>query len=55
MQSPKTKLSKHEIAEAWIRITIQLWWKNLIRMNIGQNSSGDINQSFKFKVSPDAM
>ena len=50
MQSTQTKLSEREIAEAWAKITIQLWRKNLTRMKIGQNSSGDLNRSFKFKV-----
>ena len=50
MQSTQSKLSEREIAEAWAKITIQLWRKNLNRMKIGQNSSGDLNQSFKFKV-----
>jgi hypothetical protein len=50
MQSPQPKLSEREIAEAWAKITIQLWRKNLIRMKIGQNSSGDLNRSFKFKI-----
>ena len=46
----KPKLSEREIAEAWAKITIQLWRKNLTRMKIGQNSSGDLNRSFKYKV-----
>jgi hypothetical protein len=50
MQNSQPKLSEHEIAEAWAKITIQLWRKNLTRMKIGQNSSGDLNRSFKFKV-----
>jgi hypothetical protein len=51
MQSnPQPKLSEREIAEAWTKITVQLWRKNLTRMKIGQNSSGDLYQSFKYKV-----
>ena len=50
MQIPQPKLSEREIAEAWAKITIQLWRKNLPRMKVGQNSSGDLNRSFKFKV-----
>ena len=50
MQSTQTKLSEREIADAWDKITIQLWRKNLARMKIGQNSSGDLNRSFKYKV-----
>jgi hypothetical protein len=47
MQSPQSKLSEREIAEDWAKITIQLWRKNLTRMKIGQNFSGDIYRSFK--------
>jgi len=50
MQSTQPKLSEREIAEAWAKITIQLWRKNLTRMKIGYNSSGDLNRSFKYKV-----
>jgi hypothetical protein len=50
MQSPQSKLFDREIAEAWAKITIQLWRKTLTRMKIGQNSSGDLNRSFKYKV-----
>ena len=50
MQTAQFKLSEREIAEAWAKITIQLWRKNLARMKIGQNSSGKLNRSFKFKV-----
>ena len=50
MQTSKTKLSERDIAEAWAKITIQLWRKNMSRMKIGQNSSGDLYRSFKFKV-----
>jgi hypothetical protein len=50
MQSPQSKLSEREIAESWAKITIQLWRKNLSRLKIGQNSSGDLYRSFKFKV-----
>ena len=50
MQTSLSKLSEREIAEAWANITIQLWRKNLSRMKIGQNSSGDLNRSFKYKV-----
>jgi hypothetical protein len=50
MQTSQNKLSEHQIAEAWAKITIQLWRKNLNRMKIGQNSSGELNRSFKFKV-----
>jgi hypothetical protein len=50
MQSPQSKLSERQIAEAWAKITIQLWKKNMSRMKIGQNSSGDLYRSFKFKV-----
>jgi len=50
MQSPQTKLTEQEIAEALAKITIQLWRKNLTRMKIGQNSYGDLNRSFKYKV-----
>ena len=50
MQNPHSKLSEREIAEAWAKITIQLWRKNLTRMKIGQNSSGDLTRSFKYKV-----
>jgi len=50
MQSSQPKLSEREIAEAWTKITIQLWRKNLNRMKIGQNSSGDLNRSFMYKV-----
>ena len=46
MQNSQSKLSEHEIAEAWAKITIQLWRKNLSRMKIGQNSSGDLYRSF---------
>ena len=46
----KPKLSEREIADAWAKITIQLWRKNLSRMKIGQNSSGDLHRSFKYKV-----
>jgi hypothetical protein len=50
MQNSPAKLSESQIAEAWAKITIQLWRKNLSRMKIGQNSSGDLYRSFKFKV-----
>ena len=50
MQSTQSYLSEHEIAQAWAKITIQLWRKNLTRMKICQNSYGDLNRSFKFKV-----
>jgi len=50
MQTPQPKLSEREIAEAWAKITVQPWRKNLARMKIGQNSSGDLNRSFKYKV-----
>jgi len=50
MQSTQPKLSETEIAEVWAKITIQLWRKNLTQMKIGQNSSGDLNRSFKYKV-----
>lgn len=50
MQNSQPKLSEREIAEAWAKITIQLWRKNLTRMKIGQNSTGDLNRSFKYKV-----
>jgi hypothetical protein len=51
MQStPQPKLSEREIAESWAKITIKLWRKNLFRMKIGQNSSGDLYRSFKYKV-----
>ena len=55
MQNPQPKLSERQIAEAWAKITIQLWRKNLIRMKIGQNSSGDLNRSFKYKVVSGAL
>ncbi|MCX6250012.1 MAG: hypothetical protein NTX61_04595 [Bacteroidetes bacterium] len=50
MQISNPKLSEREIAEAWAKITIQLWRKNMSRMKIAQNSSGDLYRSFKFKV-----
>ena len=55
MQNPQTKLSEREIAEAWAKITIKFWRKNLSRMKIGQNSSGDLNRSFKFKVNAGSL
>ena len=50
MQPTQTKLSEREIAQAWAQITVKFWRKNLNRMKIGQNSSGDLYRSFKFKV-----
>ena len=50
MQNLQTKLSEREIAKAWVNITIQFRRKNMTRMKIGQNSSGDPNRSFKFIV-----
>lgn len=50
MKSSQPNLSERKIAEAWAKITIQLWRKNLTRMKIGQNSSGDLNRSFKYKI-----
>jgi hypothetical protein len=50
MQSPQPKLSEREIVEAWAKITIQLWRKNLARMKIGQHFSGDHYRSFQFNV-----
>lgn len=50
MQTSQFKLSERDIAEAWAKITIQIWRKNLTRMKIGQNSSGDLNVSSKLKV-----
>jgi hypothetical protein len=50
MHTTQPKLSEREITLAWAKITIQLWRKNLTRMKIGQNSSGDISGSFKYKV-----
>lgn len=50
MQSSQPKLSEREIAQAWAQITVKLWRKNLNRLKIGQNSSGDLYRSFQFKV-----
>jgi len=50
MQSPQSKRYERELAEFWAKITIELWRKNLTRMKIGQNSSGNLYRSFKFKV-----
>jgi hypothetical protein len=50
MQSPQTKLSEREIAQAWAQITVKLWRKNLNRLKVGQHSSGDLYRSFQFKV-----
>jgi hypothetical protein len=38
MQKAHSKLSEQEIDEAWAKITIQLWRKNLTWMKIGLNS-----------------
>jgi hypothetical protein len=50
MQSPQTKLSEREIAQAWARITVKLWRKNLNRLKIGRHSSDDLFRSFQIKV-----
>ena len=50
MLSTQPKLSEREMAEAWAKITIQLWRKSLTRMKIGLNSYGDLNRSFKYKM-----
>ena len=50
MQPTQTKLSEREIAQAWAQITVKFLRKNLNRMKVGQNSSGDLYLSFKFKV-----
>ena len=50
MQTSKPKLTEREIAEAWAKITIKLWRKNMSRLKVGQNSSGNLYRNFKFQV-----
>ncbi len=50
MLNHDSKLSEREIAQAWAQITVKLWLINLARMKIGQNSSGDLTRSCKYKV-----
>lgn len=48
MQSPQTKLSEREIAEAWAKITIVKWKKKLASNKIGD--TGTLLKSFKYNV-----
>ncbi|MDP1620772.1 MAG: hypothetical protein Q8M08_00390 [Bacteroidales bacterium] len=48
MQSPPTKLSEREIAEAWAKITIIKWKKKLASNKIGD--TGNLLKSFKYNV-----
>jgi hypothetical protein len=48
MQSPQTKLSEGEVAEAWAKNTIIKWKKKLTSNKIGD--TGTLLKSFKYNV-----
>ena len=48
MQTPQSKLSEREIAEAWAKITIIKWKKKLASNKIGD--TGTLLKSFKYNV-----